>query len=289
MKLIHAIASDLGFSEREIELVSKRFDVIGDIVVLKVSDELSEERQLALANELLRRLGYVKVILKQASPIAGVYRTRELAWLAGEKRTTTIHKEHGCRFKVDLVKMYFSPRLSYERLRVAKQVRGGEVVVNMFAGVGCYSIIAARLGKPKVVYSIDINPDACELMKENVLLNEVSGIVVPILGDARQVIESRLKQVADRVLMPLPERAIEFIDCALLALKPSGGWLHYYDFVHARKDEDPVQKVSEKFQQEMFELGVQHEVAFGRIVRPVGPAWYQIALDVKILATSTRP
>ena len=85
----------------------------------------------------------IKTVLRQASPVSGDFRLRKLEWIAGERKTETVHKEYGCILKVDLGKCYFSPRLSYERNRIAHQVQPGEVMVNMFAGVGSYSIVIA--------------------------------------------------------------------------------------------------------------------------------------------------
>jgi len=93
----------------------------------------------------------------------------------------------------------------------------------MFAGVGCFSILIARNVPTAKVYSIDVNPVAFEFMQENVVVNRAFGQVFPLLGDAKALIETRLRGVADRVLMPLPEKALEYLPCAVAALKPSGG------------------------------------------------------------------
>jgi tRNA (guanine37-N1)-methyltransferase len=202
--------------------------------------------------------------------------------LSGERRTETIHREHGCVFKIDLEKCYFSPRLSYERLRIAELIEPQEVVVNMFAGVGCYSISIAKHSEPLKVYSIDVNPSAIQYLHENIRLNRVADVVIPIQGDSKEVIEQERRNVADRVLMPLPERAYEYLDYALLALKPTEGWIHYYAFEHAKKDEDPVEKAEAKMSKKMRKLGVSFKVEFGRIVRPIGPRWYQVVLDIHV-------
>ncbi len=224
----------------------------------------------------------VKTVWRQTSSVSGDYRLRQLEFLLGERKTETIHREYGCIFKIDLEKAYFSPRLSYERLRIAKLIQPREVVLNMFAGVGCYSICIAKHSEPLKVFSIDINPVAFHLLQENSRLNRVADVVVPLQGDAKQVINTKLLDVADRVLMPLPERACEYLDYALLALKPMGGWIHYYAFEHAKKDEDPVEKVEVKVSEKMQRLGVSFQVEFGRIVRPIGPRWYQVVLDINV-------
>jgi tRNA (guanine37-N1)-methyltransferase len=156
-----------------------------------------------------------------------------------------------------------------------------EIVVNMFAGVGTFSILMAKHAKADTVYSIDVNPSAVQFMRENVRLNRVQGQVVPILGDAKKVIVEHLQNVAGRVLMPLPEKAFEYIEYSVMALKPYGGWVHYYDFEHASKDEDPVDKVKAKVSDKLDELCLDFVIPSTRVVRPTGPNWYQVALDVR--------
>lgn len=221
-------------------------------------------------------------MLKQTSPVSNKFRLRSLEWVVGKKKTETVYREYGCLFKVDLEKCYFSPRLSYERMRIAQKVQPGEVIVNMFAGVGCYSIIIAKYVKVSKIYSIDLNPDAVRYMRENILLNKVQNQVVAIQGDAKKVIQQTLKNKVDRVLMPLPERAYEYLDYALFALKPVGGWIHYYAFEHAKKPEKPIEKAKAKVTEKLQRLAVDFEIPFYRVVRGVGPNWFQVVLDIKV-------
>ena len=186
-----------------------------------------------VANQIMAIHKSVKTVFTQTSPILGDFRVRELKLLAGENKTNTKHKESGCVFAVDVEKCYFSPRLSHERLRIASLVKSGETVVNMFAGVGCFSIIIAKTVNQTKVYSIDVNPVAVQYMEENVRVNRVYGKVIPLLGDSKDIINAQLQGKADRVLMPLPEKALEYLPYAVSALKKDGGWIHYYDFQHA--------------------------------------------------------
>jgi tRNA (guanine37-N1)-methyltransferase len=226
----------------------------------------------------------VKTVLFQTSAVNGNFRLRKLEYGTGEKTTSTIHKESKCVFSVDVAKCYFSPRLIHERMRLAQTVKDDEVVVNMFAGVGCYSILIAKYSNARKVYSIDINPVAVEYMKENVRTNRLFEKVVPILGDAKEIIEKRLRHVADRVLMPLPEKALEYLPYALLALKEHAATVHYYDFVHAKKAEDPVEKVRLKVAEKLLTLGASFDMTYGRVVRETGPNWHQVVLDIQIVA-----
>ncbi len=155
----------------------------------------------------------------------------------------------------------------------------------MFAGVGCYSVIIAKHSEASKIFSIDINPVAVQYMQENVELNKIKGRVFSIKGDAKRIVEERLRNVANRVLMPLPERAYEYLDFAVLALGLTGGWIHYYDFEHAGKGEKPIEKVKMKVAGKLENLGVKFETPFGRVVRHTGPNWYQVVLDVKIFQT----
>jgi tRNA (guanine37-N1)-methyltransferase len=254
---------------------------VGDIAIIKMPSD-SKISPEDVAKVIMNRHKNIKAVSVQETGVHGDFRLRGLTHVAGEKRTCTVHKESGCSFKVDLDKCYFSPRLSSERLRIAQLVQPGETVVNMFAGVGCFSIIIAKHVSSAKVYSIDVNPIAVQLMTENVRLNRAFGKVIPILGDAKLVIENQLERHADRVLMPLPEKAFEYLPCAVSALKPSGGWIHVYIFEHATKTENPVGKVKLKVAEKLDELGADYEFTFSRVVRTVGPNWYQVVLDVRI-------
>jgi tRNA (guanine37-N1)-methyltransferase len=265
----------------ELVHIYNSYDIIGDIVILRLSGA-SREYWRVIAETIMDLHKNVKTVMAQVSPVHGNFRIRRLEYVAGENKTTTVHKESRCLFAVDVEKCYFSPRLFYERIRIAKQVSKGEIVVNMFAGVGCFSIIIAKHSNVEKVYSIDVNPIAIQYMNENVRLNMVYGKVLPLEGDAKEVIKEKLCNSADRVLMPLPEKALEYLPYAILALEKSEGWIHYYDFEHARKNEDPIEKVKLKVSKKLESLGVKFDVPFGRVVRTTGPNWYQVVLDVAV-------
>lgn len=265
----------------ELTYVYNSYDIVGDIAIIRLTGASKKCTQV-IAEAIMKVHKNVRTVLAQTSPIRGDFRLRKLEFTAGENRTVTVHKESGCLFSVDVRKCYFSPRLFYERMRIAKQVGNEEVVVNMFAGVGCFSIVIAKHSNVKKVYSIDVNHAAIQYMQENVRLNRVYGKVIPIRRDAKEAIAKRLRHVADRVIMPLPKKAFEYLPYALLALKKAEGWIHFYDFEHVKKNENPVDKVRLKVAEELENLGAIFEIAFGRIVRTTGPNWYQTVLDIAI-------
>jgi tRNA (guanine37-N1)-methyltransferase len=268
-------------SSEELAYIYDSYDVIGDIAIIRVTEK-SRKYSGIIAETIMNVQKNVKTVLAQISSVCEDFRLRKLNFVAGENKTATVHKEFGCLFSVDVGKCYFSPRLLYERMRIAKQVVKREVAVNMFAGVGCFSIIIAKHSKAEKVYSIDVNPAAVQFMQENIRLNKVYREVIPIQGDAKEVIEKRLRRTADRVLMPLPEKAFEYLPHAVSVLKEAGGWIHCYDFEHAKKNENPIEKAKVKVAEKLQSLGVTFTIPFDRVVRTTGPNWYQIALDVKV-------
>jgi len=268
-------------SPEELKILYKSYDIVGDIAIIRVPEPLKQHSEI-VAKGVMQINKSVRTVLHQVAPVSGNLRLRKLKWIAGDRKTETLHKEYGCVFKIDLAKCYFSPRLSFERMRIAQLVQPREVVVNMFAGVGCYSIIIAKHSKAEKVYSIDVNPVAVKYIEENARLNRVQDRVVPVEGDAKVVVEEKLQNTADRVLMPLPEKAYEYLDYAILALKPTIRYVHYYDFEHATKNENPMEKVKAKLLEKLRKLDVDFEVPVSRVVRTTGPNWYQVVVDVKV-------
>lgn len=256
----------------------RAFDMVGDIAVVKLPEKLLPKKHL-VGQALIQVHPHVRTVLNQTTPVKGEFRTRELEVIAGEQKTETIYHEAGCSFKVDLAKTYFSPRLANERLRVAKLVKPGEVVTNMFAGVGSYSVVIARHSGVARAYSIDKNPAAFEYMQENIRINKVGDRVIPILGDAREVVEQRLTGKADRVLMPLPELSHDFFGVAVQALRPSGGVVHFYDY----GEEPDVFGPSLDFVRSASAMkGFNAALLGARKIRSYATRCYHVALDLSL-------
>lgn len=265
----------------QLSQVYSSFDILGDIAIIKTpsNNKLNME---VIAKQIMQVHKNVKSVFMQTSAVGGDFRVRQLMLLAGEEKTSTQYKESSCTFAVDVEKCYFSPRLSYERTRIASLVRAGEVVVNMFSGVGCFSVIIAKKVPQTKIYSIDINPIAFECMQQNIKINHVYGKVIPLLGDSKEIVQTNLHGIADRVLMPLPEKALKYLPVAVLALKKEGGWIHYHDFQHAAGNEDPVGKTKSKVSHKLDSMGVKYSFSFSRVVRSTGPNWYHTVVDVLI-------
>ncbi|MBI3622725.1 class I SAM-dependent methyltransferase family protein [Candidatus Pacearchaeota archaeon] len=263
-------------SETEIEDLYGAFDQIGGIIILRIPDSLVSKKEI-IGKVLLEKVKTAKSVFYQSSPVSGDFRTRKLELLAGEDKTETEYKEHGCRFIVDVEKAFFSPRLSTERDRIANLIQDGETVINMFGGVGMFSIIAAKK-KKCMVYNIDINPNATKLCEQNINLNKLVGKVESITGDATKIIEEKLTGIGDRILMLLPERSDEFLDSAIKAAKKNG-IIHYYCHIHGDKKNEVSRLAKEHFLEVMK---IKVEVLGSKIVRPVGPRFYQAVVDAKL-------
>jgi len=263
-------------SEKEREELFSAFDQVGDIIIIRIPDSLLSKKEI-IGKTLLEQVKTAKSVFYQTSSVEGDFRTRDLEILAGENKTETEYKEFGCRFIVDVEKAFFSPRLSTERDRIADLVQEGETVINMFGGVGMFSIIVAKR-KKCTVYNIDINPIAAKLCEKNIELNKLAGKVISIHGDATKIVEENLKDKGDRVLMLLPERSDEFLDSAIFAAK-NNGIIHYYSHIHA-DEKSKAAKLSEKHYSGI--TPVKSNILDSKIVRAVGPRYYQTVVDVRI-------
>lgn len=263
-------------SEKESEELFSAFDQVGEIIIVRIPESLLPKKKI-IGEKLLEQVKTARSVFYQSSSVEGDFRTRNLEIIAGEDNTVTEYKEFGCRFIVDVEKAFFSPRLSTERDRISNLVQDGEIVINMFGGVGMFSIIAAKR-KKCTVYNIDINPIAANLCEKNIELNKLAGKIISIQGDAAQIVEERLKDKGDRVLMLLPERSDEFLSSAISATK-SNGIIHYYSHIHADKKSQAA-KNSEKHYQDISP--VKSKILYSKIVRAVGPRYYQTVVDVRI-------
>jgi len=257
----------------------KAIDFIGDIAVVEIPPEL-ENYKAAIGDAVLKAHKRVSTILAKSSPIEGEFRVGKFEPIAGVAKTSTVHREYGCIFYVDLAKAYFSPRLSYEHNRIASLVKEGETVLDMFTGVGPFAIhIAKRLQKVHV-YAVDKNPGAIRLLRKNMIANRVEAKITPILGDARQIVAEKLRNSSDRVIMNLPERAMEYVDVACKAVKSQSGIVHYYEFT---SETDAVKAAEKKLQLAVEQAGRKiDEILGSRIVRGTAPFTWQVVVDAHI-------
>lgn len=260
---------------KRFEGVYRSYDIVGDILVVKIPYDL-QDRKEEIGEALLTMNPGVRLVLQVIGKTSPKLRTRKLARIAGSGPPVTEHSEHGTVYFVDLSKVFFSPRLSYERWRIAREVEDDERIVNMFAGVGCYSLLIAK-HREALVYSIDSNPDAISCMKEGIRRNDLPGEVVPLLGDARDVCDD-LHSI-DRVLLPLPEVADDFLETAISMMDCGGKIHHYREGEGPRPDclRDSAEQLSHRL--ESLKPG-GFDIIRSRIVRSVGPKRWHVVHDL---------
>jgi tRNA (guanine37-N1)-methyltransferase len=263
-------------TSKELALLPRAYDLIGDIAILEIPDELTEHSKLIgeAFHDIHRNF---RTVLAKRGAVSGTARIREYNLLSGENRTKTIHTEYGCRLAVDIERAYFSPRLLEEHNRIAHLVENDEHVVDMFCGVGPFAIHIARQKRAQVT-AIDINPSAIELLRESITLNKLLGTIVPIVAEAHEFVKNN-ELKADRVIMNHPSGASNFVSDACSILK-SGGTMHYYDFIGGEKPEDSL---TEKASRLVEQTGrVVKCISTIRRVRDSAPYEYQMVADIII-------
>ena len=271
----------LGILEKDIFEIAQRenpltqvpgaYELIGNIAII----DQHEENAPGIAKVLLQHKN-IKTIFQATSAVCGEYRTRELLFIAGEQKTETIYRENGCRYLLDVTQVYFTPRLSTERIRIAYQVKNGDKVVDMFAGIGPFSILIAKRFSEAEVIAIDKNPVAIKYLRENVRLNKVKNIEIRE-GDARDEVKGISD--ADHVIMNLPHSGLEFTDSAFATIK-KGGIIHFYAISH---EDDLFEGLIREIEAHANKSGLQVCPIDRRIVRPYAPYQYNVCIDLQVL------
>ena len=158
-------------SKKELNLVPSSYDIIGNILIFSEFPKQLLKKEKTIGNTIIKNYKNIKSIYKKTKKYSGKYRTLKLKLLAGENNKETIHKENNVRLKLNVEKIYFSPRLSEERKRIFKQVKNNETILVMFSGCGIYPLVISKNTKTKNIIGIEINPTAHKYALENIKLN----------------------------------------------------------------------------------------------------------------------
>jgi len=255
-------------------LIPSSFDVIGKIAMVKMEPEIIDFKK-EIGKSILS-VSRIQSVYMKTDEVKGQFRLPELELIAGEPVTETIHKEHGVTVFVDIKKAFFNPRLANEHQRIASIVKEGEVVLDLFTGVGPFAILIAKNNRA-TVHAVDINPSAIACLEESIKLNSLKGDIVPVTGDIRNVYSSL--PMGDRIIMNLPGDARSYLDVAFSKTK-KGGYIHYYTF-SPKNAPNPVEMVSNDLDNWLKNNGKIGTIINAFKLREVSAGKFQVAVDMQ--------
>ncbi len=257
-----------------IKLIPEKWEKIGDIVTIKVDKKL--ENYGEIIGKTYCEVLHCKTALNDFGGISGTYRKPNVKLLYGSKDTETVHKENGIRYKLDAQKIMFSSGNMDERLRMAKISNKNETVVDLFAGIGYFTLPMAVYSKPKKIFSCEINPVAYDYLCKNIVLNHVTKIVDSLLGDNRNVAP---KNVAGRVIMGYFEDTEKFLPTAFDCLKNCTGIIHFHnvcsDELIPEKPLKVIEETADKYKKNI-------ELLTHRVIKSYAPGVSHIVLDIQV-------
>lgn len=225
----------------------RAFDIIGELIIIFIPEEMLEKRK-EIGNHLMKMYPKIKAVYREVSKVKGEFRVQKLELIAGNG-SETIHKEQGLKFKMDITKVFFSPRQITERLELTKLIQKDKSVCVFFSGIAPIPIYLAKFTKTSKIIGIELNTDAHHYAEENLKLNNVNNVEL-INGDVKKEIPKIAeRELFDYVIMPLPKNARSFIDTADSALKDKGILAIY--FVGSKIQ---VEKKIEEIKRKRYEL-----------------------------------
>ena len=254
-----------------IKYLPKKWEKIGDIVIIKIDSKLNKHK-LAIG-ETYSKVLKCKTILNDIGGIKGELRQPKIKFIYGDKDTITVHKENNIKFKLDPQKIMFSSGNMNERIRMATISNSKETVVDLFAGIGYFSLPIAVYSKPKKIIAFEKNSISFSFLKENIVLNHVTEIVEPVLGDCRKVAPHN---IADRVILGYFGNTYKFLQTALNCLKNETGIIHYHDiFPEENIPKKAMTLVKEKIKKDVKLINYN-------IVKSYAPGIKHVVFDIKI-------
>jgi len=269
----------IGFlTDEELSVLPRGFQTIGNVAIIKLNP-LLHKKKILIAEKYSDLLPRVKSVYLNSGRVKGQFRTPEnIEFLVGIDNPIVKHKEHEVIYKFDITKIMFSMGNLSERRFLATLVKEGEVIVDMFAGIGYFSLPIAKHSKPKKIFSIELNPDSFKYLTENIKLNHFEDIITPINGDSKiEVIKlSNLGLKADRVIMGVFPAPKDFIKEALTLIKESGTTFHY-EGVATKED---YLSLFNEFKEIAEVSNYKCKLLSKRFVKSYGPHLYHVVVDI---------
>ncbi|MBA3044969.1 MAG: class I SAM-dependent methyltransferase family protein [Euryarchaeota archaeon] len=257
--------------EKVKQKLPKRWEQLGHVLVLKIDPELEdwlEEIAVTYAKAL-----DVDTVLRDTGGVVGTFREPVMELLIGEN-TETVHLENDIKYCLDAARIMFSSGNVDERIRMASVCQPGEMVVDMFAGIGYFTLPMAVHSRPARVIAHEINPRSHRYLKMNANLNNAAKTVEPVLGDCLDAEEN----VADRVVMGYVGTTHEYLPKAMRILREKGT-IHYHETCPEKLlQERPMTRVKEA----ASDAGKKTEVLGMRKIKSYSPGVWHVVVDVAI-------
>lgn len=252
------------------------YDVVGNIAIVKFARGVKARDKKLFARKLLEEKKAVTTVLEKLNKFSGRLRTQATKFLVGEKTKEVLYKENGCLFRFNVDSCYFSPRLSAERLEVAKLVKKGEEVLVMFGGVAPFSVVNSKHSKAKRIVSVELGRECSKYALENIRRNKVMNVEI-VQGDVRRKVPSLGK--FDRVVMARPQLKDSFLDIGFGAVK-KGGVIHYYGFYLESEREEMLEMI----RAEALRAGRKIKILKVKKAGEIGTKKYRFRVDLKLLS-----
>ena len=258
------------------EFAPKAYDSFGDIAVIEIPKELEKKKTL-IGKTLLEIQPRFDTICSIESNHEGEFRVQKVKVIAGKENLVATYKESAVSLKIPLGEVFFSPRLGSERLRIAQEIKKGEVVGCWFSGVGPYPIVLAKNSPMKKAVAIELNPIAHEYALQNLKLNKCEEKIEFVLGDVKKVYK-KYKRTFDRIAMPLPHTGYQFLKEAFYSIKPKG-IIHFYEIVEKEDYALPENQIKDAALAQKRKIKIVRK----KRVRQFSPTKEQVVFDIKVL------
>lgn len=264
-------------TEEDISNIPRSYDLLGDLLIFSEFPDNLKKKEKLVAKKILNEKKNIKVVLKKTRNYSGLFRTPKLKIMGGEDRKETIYKENGIRLILNPEAVYFSSRTGTERKRIYQQVKPNESILVMFSGASPLPIVLSKNTSAKEIYGVEINPLGHEYALKSLKLNKITNVKL-FCGDVNDVLPNISKKF-DRILMPLPKSASEFLSIALEKIKKKG-IIHLYDFVESKNiPEETDQKIKSACKIANKKYKLLRVVKCGQY----GPGKYRVCADFIVM------
>jgi tRNA wybutosine-synthesizing protein 2 len=258
------------------ELLPRRIRILGHVAILWLNPQIVNYKEL-IGQITLKYSPKILTVLRRTEAIAGPYRQPAVELIAGSSKTETVFRENKVVFHIDPMKVMFSVGNKAERLHMSK-LGMGEVVVDMFAGIGQFSLPMAVHARPKIVHAIEWNPDAFHYLNMNIQANKVSKILKPHFGDTRLIAPTISIGQADRVIMGLIQGTKAYLEQGIGCVR-SGGMMHIHEI---GPKEDMATELLQEVVRTASSMKRHAELINTRAIKTYNPMYVHFVLDVMI-------